>query len=479
MEKVFWETSFFVLFPARRCNRILLLGMRLELVLYRKLYGQEAIMRRTMRESIWRILAPIVSLSLVLAACATPSVPGLGGKVLESDLQRDSAPQVPAEDAAELAAGNRAFAFDFYQAVCDQGGNLFFSPHSLSVALAMTYAGARSSTEAQMAETLHYSLPQERLHPAFNALDLELASRGAGGDKEEQPFELSIANSLWGQRDYAFLPEFLDLLALNYGAGLRLSDFAGAPEAARNEINRWVEKETQGKIEDLIPEGAIDTFTRLVLANAIYFKADWLKPFEASETQDMPFYLLDGSQVQTPMMAHDGAETFPYAAGEGFQAVELPYVGEEIAMLVVVPDTGSFPAFEAGLDAERFVAIQAQMQPTELILRFPKFQFESEFALSDRLAGMGMPDAFTPGAADFSGMDGTQQLFIQDVFHKAFVAVDEKGTEAAAATAVIMGLMAMMPPDVQLTVDRPFIFAIVDKPTGSILFLGRVLNPAG
>jgi serpin B len=310
---------------------------------------------------------------------------------------------------------------------------------------------------------------------------LSLTSRGDDPSGEaEQAFQLKIANSLWGQVDYEFLPEFLDLLALNYGAGLRLVDFANAPEPAREEINNWVEKQTEDKIKDLIRQGAIDGMTRLVLANAIYFKADWLFPFNPDDTHDQPFHLLDGGEVMVPMMSHASIfpTSFPYMADDGYQVVEIPYVGETVSMLVIVPDAGRFAEFEAGLDATRLEAIQAGLAPQNVSLRLPKFSFDSQFALKDTLARMGMPDAFDPDAADFSGMDGTRSLFIGDVFHKAFVAVDEKGTEAAAATAVIMALLAAMPADIELTVDRPFVFAIIDKPSGAILFLGRVLDPA-
>jgi serpin B len=441
----------------------------------------EAVMHRTLVSKFLKFVALGLSLSLALAGCA-PLSPSGGGKTLQSKVRRDLAPQIPAADAESLARGNRAFALDFYQAVSAQDGNLFFSPYSLSVALAMTYAGARGATAEQMAETLHFTLPQERLHPAFNGLDLALASRGEGArDKDKQAFQLNAANSLWGQVDYAFTPEFLDLLAQNYGAGLRLVDFANAPEPARQEINDWVEKQTEGRIEDLVPQGAIDSMTRLALANAIYFKADWLTPFSADDTRNQPFYMLDGGEVMVPMMSYGQNEptSFPYAAGDGYQAVEIPYVGEAVSMLVIVPDSGRFAEFEAGLDANQMEAIQAALEIQSVNLRLPKFSFESEFALRGTLAAMGMPDAFDPGQADFSGMDGSRALFVDDVFHKAFVAVDEKGTEAAAATAVIMQLSALVREGIELNVDRPFIFAIVDNPSGVVLFLGRVLDPTG
>jgi serpin B len=425
-----------------------------------------------------RLFPVLIFLAAGIAACAAPTM-GSTGKVLQSNVQRQASPDISADDLQELATGNAAFALDFYQAVGGEDGNLFFSPNSLSLALAMTYAGARGETEAQMAQTLGFSLPQDRLHPAFNALDQKLAIQQPSDPEQPQPFLLSIANSLWGQQDYDFLPEFLDLLALNYGAGLRLLDFETAPEPSRKTINEWVLQETHDKIEDLIPEGAIDEMTRLVLANAIYFKADWLYPFEPNATRQEPFNLLDGSQVQAQMMSFKHPTQIPYLAGEDYQAIVLPYVGDTVSMLVLVPEAGSFSEFEAGLDADRLNTIVADLQPRMVALSLPKFSFESEYSLKDTLAAMGMPAAFDPGLADFSGMDGTRSLYIGNVFHKAFVAVDEKGTEAAAATAVVIELAAApLGPEVVLDVDRPFIFFIRHNPTGAILFAGRLLDPS-
>jgi serpin B len=331
-----------------------------------------------------------------------------------------------------------------------------------------------------MATVLHYTLPQERLHPAFNALDLQLAAPpAASGD--EQPFQLSIANSLWGQDGYQFLPEFLDLLAMHYGAGMRLLDFKSDPNAARQLINRWVEEQTKERIKDLIPEGGLDPSARLVLANAIYFKADWLYSFEPGNTRPMPFHRLDGSQIDAPMMTFEHAQDLRYAEGDGYQAVELPYQGGQTSMLLLVPESGRFEEFEAGLDAARLQQIVDGLQTQTVGLLLPKFEFTQEYALADTLLDMGMPEAFCDAGAeiDFSGMDGTRNLCIGQVFHKAFVAVDEKGTEAAAASAVVMLEAAMVIQDVkEVIVDRPFIFVIRDNSSDSLLFVGRVLDPA-
>jgi serpin B len=327
-----------------------------------------------------------------------------------------------------------------------------------------------------MADALHYTLPQDRLHPAFNALDLALASRGEGAQgKDGEGFRLNVANAIWGQAGYAFLPEFLDVLAVNYGAGMRLVDYVQASEAARVTINDWVSEQTEGRIEDLIPAGAIDSLTRLVLTNAVYFNAAWSMPFQEDRTEDGPFTLLDGSAVTVPMMQQ--TESFGYGTGKGYQAVELPYDGRELSMVLLVPDAGAFEAFEDALDVVQVERILGDLSPTQVALSMPKFEIESSFSLADALAALGMPEAFSPDA-DFSGMTGDRDLQISDVVHKAFVSVDEAGTEAAAATAVIMKLTAMPAEPVQVAVDRPFIFAIRDIQTNTILFVGRVVDPS-
>jgi serpin B len=266
-------------------------------------------------------------------------------------------------------------------------------------------------------------------------------------------------------------------VAINYGAGIRLADFINQYEPVRKEINSWVEDQTKDKIKNLLAEGTLNSDTRMVLVNAIYFKADWLTKFDANDTYDAAFHLLDGSETQVKMMSN-GLHGIPYAVGDGWQAVELPYAGQTAAMTIIVPDEGKFAALESTLDAAKLSEILNAMQPATVQLGMPKFKFESQFSLPDQLSTLGMTDAFDPNLADFSGMTGNRDLFVSDVIHKAFVAVDEKGTEAAAATAVIMELaMAPMFENV-LTIDRPFIFFIRDTVSGQILFVGRVVNPA-
>ena len=407
-----------------------------------------------------------------LAGCGT-RVEGIG--IAMSDRERVSSPSVAAPDLKNLVEGNTSFAFDLYRALSNEDGNLFYSPYSISLALAMTFAGARGETERQMADTLHFGLSQDRLHPTFNALDLELAARGAGGEgKDGEGFRLNVVNAIWGQEDYEFLADFLDVLAENYGAGLRLLDFVNAPEQSRLKINDWVSDETEGRIEDLIPPGVIDSLTRLVLTNAIYFNAAWLYPFSKDMTKDGTFHLLDGRELVVPMMMQ--TESLGYAEGEGYQAVELLYDGSELSMVVLLPQAGQFEAFESSLDADLVGTIINDLSERQVVLTMPKFEFESHFGLVDTLAEMGMPIAFS-GAADFSGMTGTRELMIGDVLHKAFVSVDEAGTEAAAATAVVMKLTAAPSETAKVTVDRPFVFLIRDIETDAILFVGRVLTP--
>jgi len=414
----------------------------------------------------------MVALMLGLAACAQP----VAGEVVQSEKQRVTSPDVSEADLATLVDGNSTFAFDLYQALREADGNLFYSPHSISLALAMTYAGARGETAQQMADTLDFILPQNRLHPAFNSLDLQLGRRGEGAKgKDGEGFRLNIVNAIWGQKDYEFLSEFLDLLAVNYGAGLRILDFASAPEESRITINKWVSDRTEGRIEDLIPQGLIDTLTRLVLTNAIYFNAAWQYPFQEDMTEDGPFYLLDGGEVIVPMMRQ--AELFGYAEGDGYQAVELPYDGGELSMVLLLPQAGHFEAFEGSLDAQQVDGIIGRLEHRQVTLAMPRFEFESSFGLKRTLTSMGMPLAFS-GGADFSGMTGNRDLFIAEVVHKAFVSVDEAGTEAAAATAVVMP-MAMPPEEpVEVNANRPFVFLIHDIETGTILFVGRVINPS-
>lgn len=407
--------------------------------------------------------------SILLSACN-----GGPAGTAQSTRAREKNPTVSESDLKTLVDGNNAFGLDLYQTLRSQDGNLILSPFSVSLALAMTYAGARGETETQMADVLNFG-PQDQVHNALNALDLALEETPIVLDKDQEPMQLSIANSVWAEQTFTFLPDFLDTLSVNYGAGIQLMDFINSPDPSRKIINQWVSDETKDKINNLLPENSITSDTKMVLVNAIYFKADWLSPFDANDTYDSSFKLLDGSEVTVPMM---GQQLYiPYFVGDGYAVAELPYAGESAVMTLLVPDEGRFEEIEAQVDGAMFNEALANLAPADVTLRMPKFEFESPFNLSDALIAMGMPLAFDENRADFSGMTDQQDLYIGNVIHKAFVAVDEKGTEAAAATAVIMeGATAMMPENV-LTIDRPFLFFIRDVETGQILFIGRVLNP--
>ena len=442
-------------------------------------------------KSIPYVLSCVVLAATVLTGACSPQrlspitpaptpVPGAGGskpagvQIARSDLPRNPSPASGPENQKALAEGNSAFAFDLYRTLSEQGGNLFFSPYSISLALAMTYAGAAGQTASEMVSTMHFTLPPADLHAAFNAYSQEAEARSKAS-QEGTPFELSIANSLWGQKDFTFHKEFLNLLAENYGAGMRLVDFASAPEPSRLAINQWVSEETRDRIKDLIPSGAIDPLTRLVLANAIYFKAGWLHTFADSATASEPFHLLDGSAVTVSMMHQ--SDTFAYAQMSDYRAIEMPYQTGDMSMLIILPDDGQFKAVEATLGMQTVQQITDKLVRGPVNLALPKFTYDSSFSLNATLKSLGMSDAFDPTRADFSGMDGNRDLSITSVLHKAFVSVDEKGTEAAAATAVVMKAGAAPSEPVTVDVNRPFFFFVRDIPSNTVLFVGRVIDP--
>jgi len=402
-------------------------------------------------------------------------------RLVASESQRAALPEMSDADLAELVGGNNAFAFDLYQALREDEGNLFVSPYSISLACAMAYAGARGETEQQMADVLHYTLPPDRLHPAFNALDQELARRGEEvALKPGERYQLEITNAIWAQEGYPILPEYLALLAQNYGAGLRLLDFANAPDACRLTINEWVSDQTRGRIPDLLPPGSIHSLTRLILTNAIYFDASWFFSFDPDNTKKKTFHLLDGGRIRVPMMK--GKAVRDYLIGEGYKGVEMRYADWKTSIVIVMPDPGQLESFERSLDAERIEALLGEMQGGEVILTMPTFEFHSHFSLAATLSSMGMPLAFSRDEADFSRILGRQWLYIDGILHKAWVSVDEKGTEAAAATGTLLAAPSLDPPKppkpVEITIDHPFVFFIRDTETGTILFIGRVVDPS-
>ncbi len=376
-------------------------------------------------------------------------------------------------DQETVTEGNSAFAFDLYAKLKHNEGNLFFSPFSISTALAMTSAGARGKTEQQMRSVLHVSLRQEHLHPTLGTLITEL---NAGGGKGA--YELSIANALWGQKGFGFANEFLALTKRSYGAGFYEVDFRSETESARNTINGWVEKQTNKKITNLIPPGVLDVMTRLVLTNAIYFKGKWDKEFSLKETNIAKFILLDNKSSDVPMMhQHD---QFNYADAKDIQILEMPYKGNELSMVILLPrKTNGVGSLEKSLSLKTLNDWLVKLQQHSVHVYLPKFKVTKEFMLSKVLRSMGIKDAFSLPQADFSGMNGKRDLFISAIVHKAYIDVNEEGTEAAAATGIGISTTSVPPPPIIFRADHPFVFLIRDVRSGSILFLGRVVNPAG
>ena len=383
----------------------------------------------------------------------------------------------------DLVRGNSVFALDLYQNLRGEDGNLFLSPYSISLALAMIYAGARGETERQMANTLRFLLAQEDLDPAFNALDLKLASRSEGAEgKDDEGFRLKIANALWAQGGCSFLPEFLDVLSESYGVGVRPLNFLGAPQESRNTIYDWIGEQTEDRTITVIRTGGTNPSTVMALINAIHFNAAWLHPFRPEDTRDGQFHLIDGSTVDVPMMRQ--TETVGYVRGEPeYQALELLYDGGELSMVILLPDSASFNVFEESLDAEVVNGTTSRMEFRPVSLTMPKFEFGSSFGMADTLRSMGMPDAFNRSKANLSGMGlsgcpgSGGNSFRSDVVHNAFVLVKEEGMGAAAATSVAVRAESIPPPPIEVSVDRPFVFFIRDRETGAILFVGRVLHP--
>jgi serine protease inhibitor len=374
-------------------------------------------------------------------------------------------------DCAAVVKGNNAFAVDLYQQLRTPDGNLFFSPYSISTALAMTYDGARGQTAEEMAKTLHFALDQDKLHPAFAALIR--ATTGAGKPRE---YELTVANRLWGQKGLGFRPDFLKLTQDQYGAGLAEVDFYQAAEQARQTINAWVEQQTKKKIVELLKPGVVDDSTSLVLTNAIYFKAAWAHVLDKKATRPGDFRLPGNKTIQVPLM--EGSVPAAVYDGGSFTVLDLPYAQHDLSMVLLLPKAvDGLPALEKSLTASNLSSWLSKIQRAQVALTLPKFKVTSEFRLNKELMALGMPTAFTP-AADFSGMTSQERLYIGLVIHKAFVDVHEEGTEAAAATAVVMKRLAMeVLPAATFRADHPFVFLIRDNTTGSILFMGRVAQP--
>lgn len=426
-------------------------------------------------------LAPLPILAaLLLAACGDSSnepVPDDAGHVThKSDLPRNEAPSASAEDVALLTGEGSEFAFDLLGRLGSEE-NLLLSPVSIRIAFAMVYGGARGTTADQMAATLRYDgFEGDALHDAFNALDLALAARNLPeGPEGEEPVELALANSFWGRTGEVFRAEYLDLLAENYGSGVETLDFTEKPEESRAVINGWVEERTRDRIRDLLPEGSITPNTAAVLVNALYFKAPWATPIEEERTVAGTFRRTDGSAAAAEMMRV--ADEFRYAGGDGYQALEMDLRGGELAVLFLLPEGGGFDDFAGRLDGELLAGIVADLAATGVDVTIPKFTFESAFRLKEVLMAMGMSVPFS-AAADFTGIRESGGLAIDEAYHKTFIDLNEKGVEAAAATAVVMTDSAAPLPTATFTADRPFFFLIRDRGTGAVLFLGRLMDPS-
>jgi serine protease inhibitor len=391
-------------------------------------------------------------------------------------MRQVASPAVGAEEEGEmsrLVQGNNVFAFDLYGKLHEADGNLFFSPYSISSALAMTYAGANCRTAEEMAKTLRLSPDKAQSAAAFQSL---IAAINGKGDR--RAYQLYTANALWGQQGDELRPDFLKLTEQYYGAGLHQVDFRNATDAARQTINRWVEEQTSNKIKDLLRPGAVGPSTSLVLTNAIYFKAAWMQEFWEKATKQEAFHVSGANDVNVPMM-HKMEECNYFESGD-FQLLDLPYEQRQLSLLVVLPKKADgLATVEKTLTADDLAAWLPKMKTYQVDIALPKFKMTAEFKLKEVLSALGMPTAFSRGA-DFTGISTTPPgLFIENVIHKAYVDVHEKGTEAAAATAVVMDRASapVSHPKAVFRADHPFVFMIRDNQTGSILFMGRVANP--
>jgi len=386
----------------------------------------------------------------------------------------DQPPQADSTDSTEqgiqdVVNANNQFAFELYSELDkNEDGNMFYSPYSISAALAMTYEGAEGQTANEMKSVFHF--------PEDNILRTNFAAIYNDINKENKNYELKTGNALWVQQDFPFLQEYISEVENYYGGKAAMLDFVKETERSRETINNFIEEQTNNKIQDLIPAGYLDRMTRLVLTNAIYFKGIWEWEFDKADTLEQDFKISSTNTVKTSMMSMNPEETkFNYAKTEDLQILELPYKGDKISMLILLP-TENLDAIESSLTAEKLNEYKSQMKETKLgSILLPKFEFDTKYFMKDTLISLGMPTAFSNNA-DFSGMTGKKDLCISSVIHQAYVGVDEEGTEAAAATAVIMRELSVRPTNV-FRADHPFIFIIQEKSTENILFFGRVVDP--
>ena len=390
----------------------------------------------------------------------------LSGIAQESNAERRLIPM------ETLAQDNSAFALDLYHQLRGSEGNVFISPYSISAVLAMAYAGSRGSTEEQMAKALRFSLAQQDLHVAFSALDSQLMKV-----QERGTITLNVANSLWPQQDYRFLDEYLSLIRKYYGVSITPVDYKKAPEAARETINRWVEKKTEQKIKNLIQPGTLAELTRLVLVSAIHFKGRWVEEFNPARTKNDSFFISPRDSVQIPFMRQEGY--FRYGERDSVRMLELPYHGATLSMLILLPrEKNGLPELERRLSAENLSRWERALTWREIDVVLPKFKITSTIRLDKVLSAMGMVDAFIPTRADFSGMDAKPGwLFIGAVLHQSYVDVHEEGTEAAAATAIVAPMAAPSGSPLVFRADHPFLFLIRENKNKALLFLGKVVDP--
>jgi serpin B len=424
------------------------------------------------------LISSLVLLLLAAGCTSTPSAPA--GQ--ESKNVSPSVTSSPAgSSAASVVDANNLFSASLYRelAAGDATGNIFFSPFSISSALAITYEGARGTTADQIRSVFYFPANQTAMREGYAAENGAINAKNAG-------YTLSTANALWAEKTYVFLPAYTATAEQYYGANTTNLDFVNQPEASRQTINTWVADQTNNKILDLLPAGSITTMTRLVITNAVYFKGTWEKQFDASLTADAPFTTPDGSNVTVKMMQQTGDDaTFPYAANRDIQMLSLPYTAKDnngLSMVILLPRHNDISAAVPYLDPANLSALEQNASTRQVKVYIPKFKIEAQYSLAGTLSAMGMPTAFSD-SADFSGMDGKKDLFISDAVHKACIEVNEEGTEAAAATGVVLATKAVVvgneEPVPVFKADHPFLFVIQDNDTGTVLFTGRITNPNG
>ena len=377
-----------------------------------------------------------------------------------------------AQDVSDVVNGNSQFAIDAYKKLNSENGgkNIFFSPYSISSALAITYEGARGQTAQEMQQVLGLPEDENAMLAGFAKIYNTINGKG-------KSYQLYTANALWAQQSYKFLDSFTSVSKKYFGAQATNVDFINKSEQARQEINGWVESHTNSKIKDLMPQGSLDPLTRLVITNAVYFKGKWKLQFEPSKTYGADFKVSPQQSVKVQMMHMSGEKSrFNYLENDELQMIELPYDGNGLSMVVILPLEGKMDDVEQSLSVQKIGELKAMLSEQEVVVNLPKFKFKTKYSMAQTLAGMGMPNAFSD-EADFSGMDGTKDLYISKVIHQAFVEVNEEGTEAAAATAVVDATSIAQPQNI-FNANRPFIFMIEEKSTGTILFMGKVTDPS-